>query len=112
MKKRARAWGLPLEGQPGTYNAITDVSGVEVGMTTLIDPAKKMQTGVTAILPRGRDHLLTPVWAGVHSFNGNGEMTGTHWIRDGGYFMSPIVLTNSHGVGVAHDAVTRWMIER
>src|SRR5699024_1565462 len=55
---------------------------------------------------------LTPVWAGVHSFNGNGEMTGTHWIRDGGYFMSPIVLKNSHGVGVAHDAVTRWMIER
>lgn len=66
MKKRARAWGLPLEGHTGFYNAITDVAGVEVGMTTLIDPAKKMQTGVTAILPRGRDHLLTPVWAGVH----------------------------------------------
>lgn len=117
IKPRARELGLQFSGEPGDLNAITDVPGVLVGATTLIEGSGKLvvgkgpvRTGVTAILPRGRDDRLIPVWAGVHAFNGNGEMTGTHWIRDGGYFLGPICLTNTHSVGIAHHAATRWMI--
>lgn len=116
-KKRGRELGLPFPGTPGAFNAITDIPGVEVGFTTLIegdgpvDIGKgPVRTGVTAILPRGKEDRLQPVWAGFYSLNGNGEMTGTHWINDAGYFASPICITNTHGVGIAHHATTKWMI--
>lgn len=109
-RPRARDLGLPFPGTPGPYNAITDVAGVEVGFCTLTDPARNMRTGVTAILPRpGVDPL--PVWAGHYALNGNGEMTGTHWINDAGYFLGPVLITNTHGVGAAHLGATRWMID-
>ena len=118
-KPRARELGLPFDGQPGPFNAITDVPGVEVGFTTLVSgdgplvPGRgPVRTGVTAILPRGRDASLEPVWAGHHRFNGNGELTGTHWIEDAGYFRGPVCLTNTHAVGITHHAVTRWMIRQ
>jgi D-aminopeptidase len=107
-KPRARDLGLPLPGTPGPLNAITDVPGVEVGTTTLIR-SDAIRTGVTAILPRPRQHLLNPVWAGVFSLNGNGEMTGAHWIRDGGWLAGPITITNTFSVGLAHHATIRWM---
>lgn len=117
-KPRARDLGLPVPGIPGAFNAITDVPGVEVGMTTLIEGEGALQTGkgpvrtgVTAILPRGHSQELTPVWAGIYALNGNGEMTGSHWIRDGGYFHGPILITNTHAVGMAHHAAVGWMIE-
>jgi D-aminopeptidase len=109
-RPRARDLGLPFPGTPGPFNAITDVAGVEVGFCTLTDPARKMRTGVTAILPRP-GHEPQPVWAGHYALNGNGEMTGTHWIDDAGYFLGPILITNTHGVGAAHQGATRWMID-
>lgn len=114
MKKpRARELGLRFPGTPGPQNAITDVAGIEVGFATLQhDAPAQVRTGVTAILPRGRSDTASPVWAGFHALNGNGEMTGTHWIEDAGHFNGPIVITNTHAVGIAHHAVTRWMIER
>ena len=111
---RARALGIPFDGTPGALNAITDVAGVEVGYTTLISGEGKLEvgkgpvrTGVTAIVPRGRGSN-DPVYAGVFSLNGNGEMTGTAWIEEGGFLEGPIVLTNTHSVGVARDAVIAW----
>src|SRR5471030_3096443 len=89
-KRRARDLGLPLDGTPGTNNAITDVPGVTVGYKTLSTGTGAIQTGVTAILPRPSDHLLHPSWAGAFSMNGNGEMTGVHWIREAGWFTGPI----------------------
>ncbi len=109
-KPRARDLGLPFPGTPGPFNAITDVAGVSVGFCTLTDPSQKMRTGVTAIRPRPDAGTPMPVWAGHYSLNGNGEMTGTHWITDAGYFIGPICITNTHGVGAVHDGVTRWMI--
>ncbi|PYE53938.1 P1 family peptidase [Deinococcus yavapaiensis] len=110
---RGRELGLPFPGTPGTFNALTDVQGVEVGFTTLITSgAAPARTGVTAILPRGRAASLEPVWAGHHRFNGNGELTGLHWVEDAGYFRGPICLTNTHSVGIVHHGVTRWMIEQ
>ena len=109
-KPRARALGLPFPGQPGPFNAITDVPGVRVGFTTLTDPARHMRTGVTAILPRAEKDSPSPVWAGFHSLNGNGEMTGVHWVNDAGYFIGPVCITNTHGVGAVHTGVTEWMI--
>ena len=114
-KPRARELGLPFRGETGALNAITDVPGVLVGQTTLIDdddPRGPICTGVTAILPRGPDRLLEPVWAGAHALNGNGELTGTHWIEDGGHFTGPVLLTNTHSVGVAHHAAIRWTVAR
>jgi D-aminopeptidase len=108
-KPRARDLGLPFPGTPGPLNAITDVAGVAVGFCTLTDSSQKMRTGVTAILPRP-SHDPQPVWAGQYALNGNGEMTGTHWINDAGYFLGPILITNTHGVGAAHLGATRWMI--
>jgi D-aminopeptidase len=111
---RARALGIPFDGAPGALNAITDVAGVEVGYTTLISGEGKLEvgkgpvrTGVSAIAPRGRGSN-DPVYAGVFSLNGNGEMTGTAWIEEGGFLEGPIVLTNTHSVGVARDAVIAW----
>lgn len=108
-RPRARDLGLPFPGTPGPLNAITDVPGVAVGFCTLTDPSRKMRTGVTAILPRPGTEPQ-PVWAGQYALNGNGEMTGTHWINDAGYFLGPILITNTHGVGAAHMGATRWMI--
>ncbi|MCY0880001.1 MAG: P1 family peptidase [Firmicutes bacterium] len=117
---RARDLGLAFPGTPGPFNAMTDVPGVLVGMTTLLDERAEeagcdhgpVRTGVTAILPRGYRQPLEGVWAGVCRFNGNGEMTGTHWIEDGGYLAGPIILTNTHAVGMAHYAAVRWMLAR
>ncbi len=115
-KPRARDLGIPFEGTPGPHNAITDVANVEVGHTTLISGEGRLvvgqgpvRTGVTAILPRGRQSH-DPVFAGWYSLNGNGEMTGTAWIDEGGFLEGPIVITNTHSVGVARDAVIAWMV--
>lgn len=117
-RPRARDLGLDFGGSPGPCNAITDVGGVQVGYTTLIDGTGPLsvghgpvRTGITAILPRPSGGPLTPVWAGFHALNGNGEMTGTHWIRHGGHFSGPVCLTNTHSVGTVHDAVTSWMLQ-
>lgn len=119
MTRRARDLGLPFPGTPGTHNAITDVPGVLVGFTTINQPRDELvvgkgpvHTGVTAVLPRGRGEALSPIWAATHVLNGNGEMTGTHWIDDAGYFTGPLCITNTHSVGIAHHAATRWMIRR
>ncbi|MEW9616523.1 P1 family peptidase [Shinella sp. S4-D37] len=116
-KQRGRALGLQFQGRTGAWNAITDVPGVAVGYTTLMSgdgPLKvgegPVRTGVTAILPRGHSRELRPVWAGIHALNGNGEMTGSHWIRHAGHFSGPICLTNTHSVGAVHAAATKWMI--
>jgi L-aminopeptidase/D-esterase-like protein len=109
QRPRARDLGLPFPGTPGPLNAITDVPGIGVGFCTLTDPARNMRTGVTAILPRP-GHEPMPVWAGQYALNGNGEMTGTHWINDSGYFLGPVLITNTHGIGAAHLGATRWMI--
>ena len=115
---RARDLGIPFEGTPGKFNAITDVPGVEVGYTTLISGDGKLEvgkgpvrTGVTAILPRGHDSLNDPVYGGFFSLNGNGEMTGTAWVEESGFLEGPIVITNTHSVGVARDAVIAWRIK-
>jgi L-aminopeptidase/D-esterase-like protein len=117
-KPRARDLGVPFDGNPGPLNAISDVKGVEVGETTLISgdgPLKvgigPVRTGVTAILPRGRDSR-DPVFAGYFSLNGNGEMTGTHWVDDSGFLDGPIMITNTHSVGVVRDAVIQWKVKR
>ncbi|HEX2528435.1 MAG TPA: P1 family peptidase [Geminicoccus sp.] len=110
--KRAREWGLPLQGEPGPLNLITDVPGIAVGLSTLVDPARGLRTGVTAILPRPTADLLTPWWAGISSLNGNGEMTGSHWIQDAGWGQGPILLTNTASVGIAHHTVVGWLVER
>jgi D-aminopeptidase len=115
---RARDLGIPFEGTTGKLNAITDVPGVEVGYTTLISGEGKLEvgkgpvrTGVTAIIPRGHDSLNDPVCAGFFSFNGNGEMTGTAWVDESGFLEGPIVITNTHSVGVARDAVIAWRVK-
>src|SRR5215470_8674598 len=115
---RARDLGVPFEGTPGKFNSITDVPGVEVGYTTLISGEGKLEvgngpvrTGVTAIIPRGHDSLNDPVYAGYFSLNGNGEMTGTAWVDESGFLEGPIVITNTHSVGVARDAVIAWRVK-
>src|SRR2546426_5916862 len=115
---RARDLGIPFDGIPGPLNAITDVAGVEVGYTTLVRGEGKLvvgqgpvRTGVTAILPRGHASLNDPVYAGVFSLNGNGEMTGSHWVEESGFLEGPVVITNTHSVGVARDAVIAWRVK-
>lgn len=110
-KPRARDLGLPFPGTPGPFNAITDVPGVEVGFCTLTDPAVHLHTGVTAILPRGHGAEAIPVWAGHWALNGNGEMTGTHWIDDAGYFLGPVLISNTHAIGACHTGAVQWMID-
>jgi D-aminopeptidase len=106
-KPRARALEIPFEGVPGRWNAITDVPGVEIGYVTHIR-GDSVRTGVTAIHPRGRGEPADPLSAGFHSQNGQGEMTGTHWVKESGTFSGPIVLTNTHAIGPAHAAVVEW----
>ena len=117
-KPRARDLGVPFDGIPGLLNAITDVAGVEVGHTTLISGSGLLKvgvgpvrTGVTAILPRGKANLNDPVFAGWFSLNGNGEMTGTTWVDESGFLDGPIMITNTHSVGVVRDAVIQWRIQ-
>jgi D-aminopeptidase len=110
---RARDLGIPFDGKPGPLNAITDVAGVTVGHTTLIedlDNGRAVRTGVTAILPRGRDSFDKPVFAGGFSLNGNGEMTGTIWVEESGILEGPVMITNTHSVGVVRDAVIQWRV--
>lgn len=118
-KQRGRESGLPFPGRTGQHNAITDVPGVEVGYCTrisgdgpLVQGKGPVRSGVTAILPLGHAPDPQPVWAGMYALNGNGEMTGTHWIRDGGYFVGPVCLTNTHSVGMVHHAAVKWMINQ
>jgi L-aminopeptidase/D-esterase-like protein len=118
-KPRARDLGIPFEGTPGALNAITDVKGIEAGHTTLISGEGKLQagagpvrTGVTAILPRGKQSSNDPVFAGWFSLNGNGEMTGTTWLEESGFLEGPIMITNTHSVGVVRDAVIAWRVKR
>ncbi len=118
IKPRARDLGVPFDGAPGPFNAITDVKGVEVGHTTLISgsgPLKvgvgPVRTGVTAILPRGKSNVADPVFAGWFSLNGNGEMTGTTWVEESGFLDGPVMITNTHSVGVVRDAVIQWRIQ-
>lgn len=115
---RSRDLGLDFPGTPGAHNAITDIPGVEVGLETIqqgegpLNPGRgPVRTGVTAILPRGRDPVPRPVWAGIYALNGNGEMTGSHWIKDGGYLAGPVCITNTHSVGMVHHAAVRWMLD-
>ena len=117
-KPRARDLGVPFDGATGPFNAITDVKGVEVGHTTLISGSGKLivgegpvRTGVTAVLPRGKDSL-DPVFSGWFSLNGNGEMTGTAWLEESGVLEGPVMITNTHSVGVVRDAVIAWRIKK
>jgi L-aminopeptidase/D-esterase-like protein len=116
-KPRARDLGVPFDGTPGPLNAITDVSGVTVGHTTLISGEGKrdigkgpVRTGVTAVLPRGIDSMMNPAIAGWWSLNGNGEMTGTTWVEESGFLEGPVMITNTHSVGVVRDAVIQWRV--
>jgi len=114
---RARDLGIPFDGTPGPLNAITDVKGVEVGFKTLISGEGKLQvgvgpvrTGVTAIFPRGKKSV-DPVFAGWFTENGNGEMTGTTWVEESGFLYGPVMITNTHSVGVVRDTVIRYQLE-
>jgi D-aminopeptidase len=108
-KPRARDLGIQFDGTTGPLNAITDVKGVEVGLTTIIRGAS-VRTGVTAILPRGKASG-DPVMAGWFSLNGNGEMTGTTWIEEAGFLEGPVFITNTHSVGVVRDAAIAWSVK-
>ncbi len=115
---RARDLGIPFDGAPGPLNAITDVAGVEVGFTTLISGEGNLvvgkgpvRTGVTAVLPRGKKSINDPVFAGWYSLNGNGEMTGTTWVEESGFLEGPVMITNTHSVGVVRDAIIKWRYE-
>jgi L-aminopeptidase/D-esterase-like protein len=117
-RPRARDLGVPFDGTPGAFNAITDVAGVEVGQVTLVSGEGKVvvgkgpvRTGVTTILPRGRAST-DPVFAGWFALNGNGEMTGTTWVEESGFLEGPVSITNTHSVGVVRDAVVDWMVRR
>ena len=116
--ERGRDLGIPFEGTPGPLDAITDVGGIEVGHRTLVEGNGKLvvgkgpvRTGVTAIFPRGKDSD-DPVFAGWFTMNGNGEMTGTAWVEESGFLWGPVMITNTHSVGVVRDAVIEWVVRR
>jgi D-aminopeptidase len=118
-KARARNLGVPFEGTPGALNAITDVKGVEVGHSTIIsgEGALKVgtgpvRTGVTAVLPRGKQSTSDPVFAGWFSLNGNGEMTGTTWIEESGFLEGPVMITNTHSVGIVRDSTIAYRVKQ
>ena len=117
IKKRARDLGVPFEGSPGPFNAITDVAGVNIGHSTIIAGEGRLEvgkgpvrTGVTAILPR--EKRFEPVFAGWSCLNGNGEMTGTTWVEESGFLEGPVMITNTHSIGVVHDAVIEWILRQ
>lgn len=114
QQKRARDYGVPFDGKPGKFNAITDVAGVTVGQVTIIKGEGKLvkdvgpvRTGVTAILPRGK--TFAPCYANWYTLNGNGDMTGTHWITESGFLETPVLITNTGNVGTVRDAAWKWM---
>lgn len=111
--ERARDLGVPLEGTPGPWNAITDVAGVEVGYQTLISGqgSAAVRTGVTAVWPRGKNETA-PAFGGWFSLNGNGEMTGTTWLEESGLLAGPVMITNTHSVGTVRDAFIQWQVAR
>ena len=112
---RARDIGISFSGISGAHNAITDVAGVTVGYKTItndLENKKAVRTGVTIILPRGKDTLNHSVFGGWFSLNGNGEMTGTTWLEESGFLEGPIALTNTHSVGVVHDALFKWRVSQ
>jgi len=116
QKSRARDIGIPFDGTPGKFNAITDVKGVEVGYSTIISGQGKnirgkgpVRTGVTAILPRGKNN--NPVYGNWYTLNGNGEMTGTTWITESGFLEGPVMITNTNSVGTVRDAVLKWYVK-
>ena len=117
-KPRARELGIPIGGTAGTLDAITDVAGVEVGHTTLVSGNGKLEvgkgpvrTGVTVVLPRGRANQ-DPVFAAWFTLNGNGEMTGTTWVKESGFLEGPVAITNTHSVGIVRDAVIKWELNQ
>src|SRR5262245_19874791 len=117
-RPRARNLGIPFEGTPGSWNAITDVPGVEVGFATIIEGSGKLvvgkgpvRTGVTAILPKGKQSR-DRVFAAWFTLNGNGETTGTTWVQESGCLGGPVMITNTHSVGVVRDAVIEWNVNR
>ncbi len=116
QKPRARDLGIPFDGTPGQFNAITDVQDVEVGHSTIISGNGEnivgngpIRTGVTAIFPRGKK--FSPVYANWYSLNGNGEMTGTTWVTESGFLETPIMITNTNSVGTVRDAVLKWYVD-
>ncbi|MFP2957192.1 P1 family peptidase [Myxococcus sp. 1LA] len=118
-RPRARDLGITFGGQSGPNNAITDVSGVEVGHTTVISGDTKgprgkgaVRTGVTAVLPRGKDGVSEDVFAAIYALNGNGEMTGSHWLTEAGQLAGPVMLTNTNDVGTVRDSVISWAMKR
>src|SRR5438045_5043389 len=117
-RPRARDLGVPFDGTPGALNAITDVAGVTVGHSTIIRGQGKLvvgqgpvRTGVTAIFPRGATNG-DPVFGGWFTLNGNGEMTGTTWLEESGFLAGPVMITNTHSVGVVRDAVIEWLVRK
>ncbi len=115
MNMRARDLGIPFDGVPGKFNAITDVEGVSVGQVTISKGDGKLvlgkgpiRTGITTVLPLSK--VADEVFAAIFSYNGNGEMTGSHWIEESGHLKGPISITNTHSVGVVRDAVIEWMV--
>jgi D-aminopeptidase len=112
---RARDLNIPFDGIPGPLNTITDVAGVTVGHETIIrdlEDSRAVRTGVTAILPRGRESVDTMVYAGWSTLNGNGEMTGTTWIEESGFLEGPVMITNTHSIGAVHEGVIRWRVAK
>ncbi|CAF3781005.1 unnamed protein product [Rotaria sordida] len=112
-KPRARDLGIPFDGTPGKYNAITDVEGVQVGFKTLIQ-GDSVRTGVTAVFPRGTDLTIRqpPCFANWFSLNGNGEMTGIHWLTESGFLTSPILITSTNYVGICRDSIIKWFLKK
>jgi D-aminopeptidase len=117
-RPRARDLGVPFDGTPGPLNAITDVAGVTVGHSTIIRGQGKLvvgqgpvRTGVTAIFPRGATNG-DPVFGGWFTLNGNGEMTGTTWLEESGFLAGPVMITNTHSVGIVRDAVIEWLVKK
>ena len=117
-RPRARDLGVPFDGTPGPLNAITDVSGVTVGHATIISGQGKLvvgqgpvRTGVTAVFPRGAANG-DPVFGGWFTLNGNGEMTGTTWLEESGFLAGPVMITNTHSVGIVRDAVIEWLVTK
>lgn len=116
-RPRGRDLGIPFPGSPGPNNAITDVAGIAVGHTTIIEGEGKLipyqgpiRTGVTAILPRPKGNW-DPVFAATFNGNGNGDMTGINWIKESGFLEGPILITGTHSVGTVRDAAIRWQIQ-
>lgn len=118
-RARARTLGITFGGQAGPNNAITDVPGVEVGHTTLISGEGSVErgkgpvrTGVTAVLPRGKNSVSEPVFAATFALNGNGDMTGTHWVQEGGQLYGPVMITNTNDIGAVREGVLKWAADR